>query len=149
MRTAANLLLALASLTAGVALCEAALRVFHPRYEYAAGPPQRDYYSRRLHPRPDTGERHLVVYNNLGSRQHRDFSERDLAEGVNLAFFGDSFTENTYLPVQYAFTEVLDFLLNLDSPHTRADTPRINVLNFGQTGTGPATAVSAIPELGG
>ena len=138
MRTAANLLLALASLTAGVALCEAALRVFHPRYEYAAGPPQRDYYSRRLHPRPDTGERHLVVYNNLGSRQHRDFSERDLAEGVNLAFFGDSFTENTYLPVQYAFTEVLDFLLNLDSPHTRADTPRINVLNFGQTGTGPA-----------
>ena len=135
MRTAANLLLALASLTAGVALCEAALRVFHPRYEYAAGPPQRDYYSRRLHPRPDTGERHLVVYNNLGSRQHRDFSEDDLAQGVNLAFFGDSFTENNYLPVQYSFTEVLDFLLN---QHTPPQHPRINVLNFGQNGTGPA-----------
>ena len=139
MKTAANLLLALASLAAGVALCEAALRVFHPRYEYAAGPPQRDYYERRLYRRPDTGERHLVVYNNLGARQHRNFGERDLAQGVNLAFFGDSFTENRRLPVQYSFTEVLDFLLNLDPPqHARADTPRINVLNFGQSGTGPA-----------
>ena len=135
MRTAANLLLALASLTAGVALCEAALRVFHPRYEYAAGPPQRDYHWRSKYRHPDTGAKHLVVYNNLGSRQHRDFSEGDLAEGVNLAFFGDSFTENRRLPVQYSFTEVLDFLLN---QHTPPQHPRINVLNFGQSGTGPA-----------
>ena len=133
MKAVSNLLLALASLAAGMCLCEAILRLFHPRYEYAAGPPQRDYYSQRLYPRPDTGEPHLVVYNNLGSRQHRDFSEDDLAQGVNLAFFGDSFTENNYLPVQYSFTEVLDFLLNQHPQH-----PRINVLNFGQNGTGPA-----------
>ena len=138
MRTAANLLLALASLAAGVALCEAALRVFHPRYEYAAGPPQREYDRSSKHRHPNTGEQHLVVYNNLGSRQHRDFSEGDLAQGVNLAFFGDSFTENIYLPVQYSFTEVLDFLLNHRSTPPPPQHPRINVLNFGQNGKGPA-----------
>ena len=89
MRTAGNLLLALCSLAFGLSLCEAALRVFDPRYEYAAGPPLRTYWWSSEYPHPDTGAKHLVAYNNLGSRQHRDFSEQDLAEGVNLAFFGD------------------------------------------------------------
>ena len=108
-----NLLLALGSLVVGLSLCEVALRVFHPRYEYAANPPQRTYpYWRSEHRHPDTGAKHLVAYNNLGSRQHRNFHERDLAGAVNLAFFGDSFTENLRLPAHHSFTEVLDHLLN-------------------------------------
>ena len=146
-KSTANLLLAFGSLVVGLSLCEAALRVFHPRYEYAAGPPQRSYHWSSKYRHPDTGAKHLVVYNNLGSRQHRDFSERDLAEGVNLAFFGDSFTENLRLAAHYSFTEVLDYLLNARPlpgagagvpPRPLSRPPRFNVLNFGVDGTGPA-----------
>lgn len=136
MRTAGNLLLALCSLAFGLSLCEATLRVFDPRYEYAAGPPLRTYWWSAEYPHPDTGVQHLVAYNNLGSRQHRDFSERDLAEGVNLAFFGDSFTENLRMPAHHSFTEVLDYLLNAGVPESALG--RFNVLNFGMDNTGPA-----------
>ena len=133
-----NLLLALGSLVVGLSLCEVALRVFHPRYEYAANPPQRTYpYWRSEHRHPDTGAKHLVAYNNLGSRQHRNFHERDLAGAVNLGFFGDSFTENLRLPAHHSFTEVLDYLLNgaAESLPAHGD---FNVLNFGIDDTGPA-----------
>ncbi len=111
-RTVWNLLLALGSLVVGLSLCEAALRMLHPRYEYAARSPQRTYYWHSEYPHPDTGAKHRVAYNNLGSRQHRNFNERDLAEGVNLAFFGDSYTENLRMPAHHSFTEILDYLLN-------------------------------------
>ena len=132
MRIVWNLLLALGSLVVGLSLCETALRVLHPRYEYAARPPQRTYYRHSAeYPHPDTGAKHRVVYNNLGSRQHRNFNERDLAEGVNLAFFGDSYTENLRMPAHHSFTEVLDYLLNANA-HAN-----FNVLNFGIEDTGP------------
>ena len=119
MRIACNLLLALGSLALGLLLCEAALRVFHPNYEYAAEPPRRAHYhyqSAQYRRHGDTGVKHLVAYNNLGSRQHRNFNARDLAEGVNLAFFGDSFTENVRMPAHHSFTEALDYLLNAPPP---------------------------------
>ena len=144
-RAIGNCLLAFASLAVGLALCEATLRLFHPRYEYAAAPPQRTYHWSSQYRHPDTGEPHLVVYNNLGSRQHRDFHQRELAEGVNLAFFGDSFTENLRMAAQYSFTEVLDYLLNAQPRRGPSSSPartapragRFNVLNFGMDARGP------------
>ena len=138
MRVACNLLLALGSLAVGLSLCEAALRAFHPRYEYAAEPPRRAYHWSGQYRHPNTGAKHLVAYNNLGLRQHRNFNARDLAEGVNLAFFGDSFTENLRLPAHHSFTEVLDYLLNAPLPGVGSGSrPRFNVLNFGRDATGP------------
>ena len=177
MRIAWNLLLALGSLVVGLSLCEAALRVLHPRYEYAARPPQRTYYWHSEYSHPDTGAKHRVVYNNLGSRQHRNFNERDLAEGVNLAFFGDSYTENLRMPAHHSFTEVLDYLLNGNagggsfmrgerpsrspaegssmrgarpsrSPAEGSLNANFNVLNFGMEDTGPVEQYSLWSSLG-
>ena len=144
------------SVVAGLAVCEAVLRLAHPRYAHLAGarlpqPPAlaavaRPFASpeemtwRGAYRRPDTHEQHLLMYNNLGGRQHRDFSDRDLREGVNVAFFGDSFTENRYIAAQYSFTEVLDHLLNarVREANSASKAPRrVHVLNFGAAGTGP------------
>ena len=78
---------------------------------------------------------HTLLYNKLGNRQHRDFSERELREGTNVAFFGDSFTENHYIAAHYSFPEVLDYLLGHAT--RRGESSPINVLNFGFNGTGP------------
>ena len=144
---ALNCLCTLLSLAAALAACEAALRLFHPRYHHAAEarrepdeqriwkPPPNSHY-RRSH--PDTGRLHRVMHNNLGARQHRNFHPEDLEGAVNLAFFGDSFAENLRLPVQYSFHDVLDFLLNASAPANADDRSahRFNVLNFGVDGYG-------------
>ena len=131
------------SLTTGFAVCEATLRIVHPRYQLLAAPPvfpqgrhaaQLRARDATLYSRPDTGDIHVLRYNTLGNRQHREFTERDLLDSVNVAFFGDSFTENRYVAVQYSFTEALDYLLNANAAHQAR---RINVLNFGVAGTGP------------
>ena len=112
------------SLAAGLAACEVALRLADTRYEQAAEPPVRAYHWPNTRPHPDAGTEHDVLYNRFGNRQHRDFSERDLRDGVHVAFFGDSFTEGLEVPVQYTFVEVLDHLLNaLKAPEGRADAP--------------------------
>ena len=138
MNALCNALLALASMLVGLALCEGALRLFAPRYEHLAAPPRAALDpSEVLH--PDSGEPHAVIYNNLGSRQHRHFTEQDLADAVNLAFFGDSFTENLRMAAHYQFAEVLDFLLNAHPHGDIGAAPqgrRFNVLNFGVEGTG-------------
>ena len=79
---------------------------------------------------PDTFVPHAVHHNNLALRQHRNFSEADLASATNIGVFGDSFVENTRMPVQYSFTEPLDYLLNQRRQS-------FNVLNFGVQGYGP------------
>ena len=58
------------------------------------------------------GQTHLVFYNSLGLRQHREFTSRKPPGVVRVGLFGDSFAENNRLPVQYSLSEVLDFLLN-------------------------------------
>ena len=145
---ALNSLCVLLSLAAALAVCEAGLRLFHPRYHHAAEarrvpdgqriwkPPAGSHYRMR---QPDTGRLHLVMHNNLGARQHRDFDQESLDGAINLAFFGDSFTENLSMPVQYSFHAVLDFLLNANAPRkTNAQSrSHFNVLNFGVDGYGP------------
>ena len=92
--------------------------------------------ARRLVRHPDTGQYHLSRHNDLGLRQHRNVnpsSWRREGRGrgvVQVAFFGESFLENTQLPAQYSFTEPLDYLLNV------AGQDRFNVLNFGTDGYG-------------
>lgn len=134
-----NLCLLLGSCVAGLALCEVSLRLFYPKYRHLAEAQfSRDaerIWSRMPHWRdfrrhPDTGAPHFLHYNNLGLRQHRNFSAADLAVAINVGVFVDAFTENTGMPVPYSFTEPLDYLLNRGQQ-------RFNVLNFGVHAYGP------------
>ena len=145
-----GILLVSISLAASLALCEAALRIAYPRYGHLAEPPvtimQRVAQQGSLEPghtrssnaavfqRPDSGDIHALLFNEFGNRQHRSFGASDLRDGVNVAFFGDSFTENRYVPAPYSFPEVLDYLLNAQAAQSAQGTP-INVLNFGFEGT--------------
>ena len=132
--------LILASALGGVVVCELVLRFVFPKYEQLAASVLRMDQERiwantpgaKLPVRhPDTGKYHLVRHNDLGLRQHRNVnpsSWRRQGQGrgeVQVAFFGDSFLENVLLPVQYSFTEPLDYLLNV------AGQDRFNVFNFG------------------
>ena len=141
-----NLLLFAISLIVSIAVLEAGLRLFYPRYENAANvqfqydsirissrPPN----TRRISHHPDNGEPHAVIYNNLGLRQHRDFDPTELSQAINVGFFGDSYTENVGLPGPYSFTEPLDFLLNAGPNQAKQ---RFNVLNFGHSGYGTGQA---------
>ena len=138
----ANLCLLLVSCVAGLALCELSLRLFYPTYRDLADA-QLHFHARRIWARtpnfrdwmhhPDTGLPHPFYHNNLALRQHRNFSAADLA-ATNIGVFGDSFTENSGMPVHYSFTEPLDYLLN------QSGTP-FNVLNFGVDGYGPGQSL--------
>ena len=144
---ARHVALALASLAVALAVCELALRLYYPRYQFAANPPpsaedreggrasSRGFYTRAAN--PDTGVYHRLGYNWLGARTSRRITAESLAESVNIAFFGDSMTENIHLPVQYAFTEHLDYLLNHPRPGGNTES-RFNVLNFGVFGSAAA-----------
>ena len=135
-----NLTLLLVSGLASLSLCELSLRLFYPKYQpLAEAQLSRDAMriwartrnSRGMAIHPDTHSSHFLHHNNLALRQHRNFSEADLAAATNIGFFGDSYVENTGMAVQYSFTEPLDYLLN----HGRT---RFNVLNFGVNGYGPS-----------
>ena len=117
----ANMALLLASCLAGLLLCEAGLRLFHPKYEHLAKPAlirdpnlkfARIPNHRGFFRHPDTDAMHPLHHNNFGLRQHRNFSASDLESSVNIGFFGDSFTENIRIEAQFSFTEPLDYLLN-------------------------------------
>ena len=148
-----NGLLALLSVAIGLVVCEAALRVFHPRYEYASASQGDSLAQRepvagtyRRHHDPDTLALHRVIHNNLGARQSRDFPPAVLDETVNIAFFGDSQTLNVAMPAQYSYSEPLDFLLNAAAQASargganEASSPaaRFSVLSFGTAAWGPA-----------
>ena len=141
---ATRVCLVLASVLLALLLCEAALRVLFPKYRdtaegrlqpddmriYAPVPNSREW---RVH--PDTGRSHPFHHNNLGLRQHRNFTAVDLATATTVGVFGDSFVRGSYLDAPYVFTEPLDYLLNLDGDFT--------VLNFGVGGYGPAQSYFA------
>lgn len=133
-----NILMTVLSVGITLVVAEIALRVVYPKYELAAEakfqPDSLRITSRPANARhtvqhPDNGQPHLVIYNNHGMRQHRDFAADELAGTVNVGFFGDSYMENVGLPGPYSFTEPLDYLLNQTGQ-------RFNVLNFGQAGYG-------------
>lgn len=117
---------------------EFGVRVARPDLQYAAesasvfhrsrifANPRNQSFMRR---RPDTGEKHWVIWNSLGSRQHREFAREKPPGTKRIGIFGDSFVENRRLPVQYSFTEPLDHLLNRSGED-------FEVLNFGNDGYG-------------
>ena len=78
---------------------------------------------------PDTGKKHRVIHNSLGLRQHREFGKIKNPDVVRIGFFGDSYTENLRMAVQYSFTEPLDYLLNRTGK-------KYEVLNIGTDGYG-------------
>ena len=135
----AGLCLLLGSCAVGLLLCEVSLQLFYPKYRPLVEAQfrldarrlfDRIPDSRDMQTHPDTVVPHAVHHNNLALRQHRNFSEADLASAINIGVFGDSFVENTRLPVPYSFTEPLDYLLNQRRQS-------FNVLNFGVDGYGP------------
>jgi len=78
------------------------LRVFYPKYEYAAesnfvGSMNRimirnkNSHDEKKH--PDSAQPHLVYHNNLALRQNRNFYKVDFKSAINIGFFGDSYTE--------------------------------------------------------
>ena len=140
-----NLCLLLVACLVGILLCEGSLRLFYPKYAPLAEARARfDIDTRRIwarnpndradHPHPDTGLRHALHHNNLGLRQHRNFSAADLATAINVGVFGDSFVENVGMDAPYSLTEPLDYLLNQSGG-------RFNVLNFGVDGYGPGQSL--------
>ena len=138
-----NLCLLLVACVVGLVLCEGSLRLFYPKYAplaeararfdtlrlWARIPNNRASY---LH--PDTGSTHALHHNNLGLRQHRNFSAADLAAATNIGIFGDSYVENVRMDAPYSLTEPLDYLLNQSGG-------RFNVLNFGVDGYGPGQSL--------
>ncbi len=134
----ANLCLLLVSCVVGLCLCEVSLRLFYPEYRHVAEAPARPEATRiwanipdnrSWNAHPDTHVVHALHHNNLGLRQHRNFSAADLASATNIGVFGDSFVENIRMAAPYSFTEPLDYLLNQSGQ-------RFNVLNFGVEGYG-------------
>ena len=131
-------ILVFSSLFLALGAVELGLRIFYPKYEYAANA-QFDRSVNRIWVRtpnthylrehPDTGKSHPVFHNNLGLRQHRNFTAEELQKATNIGFFGDSFVENLRLPTHNTFPEFLDYLLNKSGSH-------FNVLNFGVDGYG-------------
>ena len=135
----ANLCLLLVSCLVGISLCEVSLRFFSPKYRHLAearfSQDARRVWARSANYRdsiggPDNFTAHAWHHNNLALRQHRNFSEADLAAAANIGVFGDSFVENIGMDAPYSFTEPLDYLLNQGRT-------RFNVLNFGVYGYGP------------
>lgn len=137
--------LALGGILVALLLVEGVLRLTHPRYAGAASVQWVDdmdlgYHRKAGHvfsaKHPDTGAAHRVVHNNLGMRLHRQVRLPPAPGTTVHAFFGDSFTENIYLPVTLSFTEVLHYLLNLGES-------KAEVLNFGVDGYGPGQELLA------
>ena len=139
---AARFCLVVVSVLLAALLCEAGLRLLFPKYRdvaqghalqpddlriYASIPNTRDW---RVN--PATKRRHPFHMNNLGLRQHRNFSDADILSATTVGVFGDSFVRGSYLDAPYIFTEPLDYLLNLDG------NGNFTVLNFGMGGYGPA-----------
>ena len=155
----ANVALVLASLLAVLLLGETALRLVHPKYEHlaqatwvrAAEGFMRDPGHRRSRRHPDTGERHEILLNSLGLRQHRDFTAAALQSAVNIGVFGDSFIDNMNMAAEFSFSEPLDYLLNVEreGPATEGNArPSFNVLNFGHGGWGTAESMLRYEQSG-
>ena len=134
----AAFLLILTSIIFTLFTVEVLLRFTRPQYEYAAKSMSMENQSRIFvnkkmiltsYDHPDSKKKHLVVFNSLGFRQHREFNKNKKAGTIRIGFFGDSYTSNMRIPAQYSFTEPLDYLLN----KTGQD---FELLNFGVDGYG-------------
>lgn len=117
---------------------EIVLRFTSHRYKYAAEAQLRINQSRifenpknaRLYQKhPDSNNDHLIIYNSMGFRQHREFLRGKPKDVVRIGFFGDSYTANLRMQSQYSFTEPLNYLLNKTGG-------KYEVMNFGTDGYG-------------
>ena len=129
----APFLLVLTSIIFTLFIVEGLLRFIRPQYEYAAKSMSIQNQSRIfVNPKmflgefkhPDTKEKHLIIFNSLGFRQHREFNKNKKEGTIRIGFFGDSYTANLRIPAEYSFTEPLDYLLNKSGQ-------QFEVLNFG------------------
>ena len=131
-----NIIYTLISISLCLLILELSLRYFYPKYRYAADISFKKetnriweyshtkYYHIKHY---DKNTYHLVYHNNLGSRQHRDIKHSTLEKSITIAIFGDSYTANIGLPIQFSLSEPLDYLLN-QTPNN------YTVLNFGVDG---------------
>ena len=131
-------MLVLFGLFCGFLICEVVLRIRRPdlrnvvdskfqKHSYRIhANPKNDVYT-RVH--PDTQEEYVTIHNSLGFRQHREFNPQKTKETFRIGFFGDSFTENLRMQVQYSFTEPVNYLLSESGVVAE-------VLNFGTDGYG-------------
>ena len=131
-----NIVLVVCSILLCLVCLELTLRYLYPKYRYAADVVfSYDSYRIKTHKEgsyyyqqhPDNQTQHLVYHNNIGGRQHRDIDLSALDQDGTVAFFGDSYTENIRIPVQFSLSESLNYLLNQTSKH--------DVLNFGMDGS--------------
>jgi hypothetical protein len=133
-----NALLFSLSILICLSAVEFSLRILRPDLKYATES-QSQYNRHRInsstknsadnYPRPDNKVKHLVLHNSLGLRQHRSFSLPKTSNTVRVGIFGDSYTENVRIPVEYSFTEPLDYLFNKTGSS-------YEVMNFGNDGYG-------------
>ncbi|MBF0285568.1 MAG: SGNH/GDSL hydrolase family protein [Magnetococcales bacterium] len=144
-RGLANGALLLLSLLLALGAVEAGLRWFYPHYRDAAesrlDPDQERIYKREPHERqarrhPDSGQPFWGLTNALAAHNHREIPPQRWERARLVALFGDSFTANNALPVQYSLQDPLDHLLNAASRPDPAAHP-VEVLNFGVNGYGP------------
>ncbi len=129
----ARLILVVCSLLLSLGMAEIALRVLRPDLatlvnHYQVRDRNRIYTNptNRIRKRRHLAHRDLIyflIHNSKALRQHREFAEAKPAGTLRVVAFGDSNGENRRVPVQYSYTEVLDYLLN-------AAECRAEVLNF-------------------
>ncbi len=135
-----KLVLVTVGLASSLAFSEAALHILRPRYGAAAagGGQEENRWRLFANPRnavrqirhPDLGVTHTVYYNSLGLKQCREFaSAKKDPSVIRIGFFGDSFSENAFMPCQYSYSEPLEYLLNRTGK-------KFEVLNFGTSGYG-------------
>ena len=124
---------------------ELGLRFLHPEFKHLVNPQavahkQRIYINKPLNytlrEHLDTGKNHVVIHDSLGNRQHKlhscppPLTITHTCTTRNIAIMGDSFVENTFLPIQDLFTEKLDYLLNSTGQ-------TYDVYSYGTSGYGP------------
>lgn len=122
---------AVASVEVGLRIFRTELRgiVYSVEVEHAYRIYENPKNGRSQHANPDTKQSHPWNHNLNGFRQAREFKKQKARGAHRVGFFGDSFVENVRMPVQFSFTEPLDFLLNTSGQKTE-------VLNFGVDGYG-------------
>jgi hypothetical protein len=133
----------------GLALAEGALRLARPEYRQLWRwklLQAWDLQQQRRHHcvwsrRPDGRPQRLAIYNDLGIRQHREFSLDKPPGARRIGVFGDSFSENVAILAQHSYPEPLDYALN------RLGRP-VEVINFSSGGLGTDDAYLRYLRLG-
>ena len=128
-----TMLLFFSSLFVAIVISEAVIRIVRPdikalvethfvkdRFRIRANP--RNLMFTGLH--PDTRIKQPMIFNSIGTRQHRDFKKKKRPGTTRIGFFGDSYSANLRMRAEYSFSEPIDYLLNRSGED-------YEVINFG------------------